>query len=156
MKVTRDKTEDCQAFLTIEMEAAEVAESLEAAYHRLAKRTNIPGFRKGKAPRSVLERHIRKDNLLEDAVNHLVPEAYEKAIKEQDIKAIAQPRIEVTQTEPVIFNAIVAPGNSGFVSRRGSERICAFGESVTNKRFSPLSAIAIELFHPPLAFGGTP
>lgn len=107
MKVTRDKTEDCQAFLTIEMEAAEVAESLEAAYHRLAKRTNIPGFRKGKAPRSVLERHIRKDNLLEDAVNHLVPEAYEKAIKEQDIKAISQPRIEVTQTEPVIFNAIV-------------------------------------------------
>ncbi len=107
MKVTRDKTEDCQAFLTVEMEATEVAESLEASYHRLAKKTNIPGFRKGKAPRSILERHIGKDNLLEDAVNHLVPEAYEKAIKEQDIKAISKPRIEVTQMEPVIFNAIV-------------------------------------------------
>jgi len=107
VKVTREKTEDCQAFLTVEMEAAEIAESLEASYHRLAKRTNIPGFRKGKAPRSVLERHIGKENVLEDAVNHLVPEACEKAIKEQDIKAIAQPHIEVTQTEPVIFNAVV-------------------------------------------------
>lgn len=107
MKVTREKTEDCQAFLTIEMEAAEIAESLEASYHRLAQRTNIPGFRKGKAPRSVLERHIGKENALEDAINHLVPEACEKAIKEQDIKAIAQPRIEITQKEPVIFNAVV-------------------------------------------------
>lgn len=68
MKVTREKTENSQAFLRIEMEPAEVEESLEQSYHRLAKKANIPGFRKGKAPRSVLERYLGKESLLEDAV----------------------------------------------------------------------------------------
>ena len=57
MKVTRDKTENSQVFLTIEMEPAEVEESLEKSYRRLVKRANIPGFRKGKAPRAILERY---------------------------------------------------------------------------------------------------
>lgn len=107
MKVTRDKTEDRQAFLTIEMEPQEVAEALTAAYQRLAKRANIPGFRKGKAPRALLERYLSKDSVLEDALNHLLPQAYEKAIKEQQIAAIAQPEIELVQTDPVIFKARV-------------------------------------------------
>ncbi len=107
MKVTNEKTENSQAFLTIEMEPAEVEESLEKAYYRLVQKTRIPGFRKGKAPRAILERHIGKENLLDDALNNLVPQAYEKAIKEQEIEAIAQPQIEVTQTDPVVFKAIV-------------------------------------------------
>ena len=107
MKVTREKTEDCQAFLTIEMEPVEVEESLEKSYHRLAKKTNIPGFRKGKAPRAVLERHIGKEGLLREALDSLLPQAYEKAIKEQEIEAIAHPNIEVTQTDPVVFKATV-------------------------------------------------
>ena len=49
MQVTREKTENNQVFLTIEMESAEVEESLEQSYRRLIKKTNIPGFRKGKA-----------------------------------------------------------------------------------------------------------
>ncbi len=107
MKVTNDKTENSQAFLTIEMEPAEVEESLEASYHRLVKKTKIPGFRKGKAPRAVLERHIGKESLLEDALNVLLPQAYEKAIKEQEIEPIAQPHIEIAQTDPVIFKVTV-------------------------------------------------
>lgn len=107
MKVTREKTENSQAFLTIEVEPAEVEESLKKSYRRLVKKTNVPGFRKGKAPRGVLERHIGKESLFEDALNSLVPEAYEKAISEQKIEAIAQPAIEITQTEPLIFKAVV-------------------------------------------------
>ncbi len=107
MKVTNEKTENSQAFLTIEMESAEVEESLEKSYHRLVRKTNIPGFRKGKAPREILERYIGKENLLEDALNNLLPEAYEKAIKEQKIEAIAQPHIEIAQTDPVVFKATV-------------------------------------------------
>ena len=107
MKVTRDKTENSQVFLTVEMESAEVEAELEKSYHRLVKKTNIPGFRKGKAPREVLERHIGKGSLFEDALNNLLPQAYEKAIKEEDIEAIAQPHIEVTQTDPVVFKATV-------------------------------------------------
>jgi len=107
VKVTTDKTENSQAFLTIEMEPAEVEESLEKSYYRLVKKANIPGFRKGKAPRSVLERHIGKEGLFEDTLNHLLPQAYEKAISEQKIQAIAHPHIEIVQTDPLVFKATV-------------------------------------------------
>ena len=107
MKVTREKTENSQAFLSIEMEPAEVEESLRKSYNRLVKKANIPGFRKGKAPREILERYIGKESLLEDALNTLIPQAYEKAITEQQIEAIARPSIEIAQTDPVVFKAIV-------------------------------------------------
>ena len=107
MKVTREKTENSQAFLTIEMEPAEVEESLPQSYHRLVKKTNIPGFRKGKAPRAILEHYVGKESLLEEAINNLLPQAYEKAIKEQEIEAIAQPQIEIAQTDPLVFKAVV-------------------------------------------------
>jgi trigger factor len=107
VKVTRDKTENRQVFLTIEMEAPEVEESLTASYQRLAKRADIPGFRKGKAPRALLERYMNSDSVLQDALNQLLPQAYEKAIKEQQIEAFAQPEIELVQTDPVIFKAKV-------------------------------------------------
>ncbi|MFC2051366.1 trigger factor [Chloroflexota bacterium] len=107
MKVTNDKTENSQVFLTIEMEPDEVEKSLEKSYHRLVKKAKIPGFRKGKAPRAILEHHIGKESLLEDTLDSLVPQAYEKAIEEQKIQAIAQPQIEITQTDPLVFKAIV-------------------------------------------------
>jgi trigger factor len=107
VKVTREKIENSQAFLTIEMEPAEMEASLEASYRRLAKKVNIPGFRKGKAPRVVLERQVGKESVLEEALKRLVPEAYEKAVKEQEIEPFAQPDIEITQTDPVIFKAVV-------------------------------------------------
>jgi len=107
MKVTKDKTENSQAFLTIEMEPIEVEESLEKSYYRLAKKANVPGFRKGKVPRDVLERYIGKESLLEDALKYLVPQAYEKAIKEAEIEPFAQPSIEIAQTDPLVFKATV-------------------------------------------------
>ena len=107
MKVTNEKTENSQVFLTIEMEPSEVEESTEKAYKKLVKRVNIPGFRKGKAPRAVLERHVGKETLFNDMLEELVPQAYEKALEEQAIEAIAQPQIEVVQKEPVIFKAVV-------------------------------------------------
>jgi len=107
MKVTNEKTEKSQVFLNIEMEPSEVEAALEKSYHRTVKKTNIPGFRKGKAPRTILEHYLGKESLLQDALSQLVPEAYERAIKEQEIDAFAQPQIEVTQTDPVVFKATV-------------------------------------------------
>lgn len=107
MKVTSDKIENSQAYLTIEMAPAEVEESLEKSYSRLVKRTKIPGFRVGKAPRAVFERYVGKGNLMEDALNNLLPEAYNKAVAEKQIEAFAQPSLELVQTEPVIFKAVV-------------------------------------------------
>ncbi len=107
MKVTREKEEDRQVFLRIELEQSQVDQALEQSYRHLVKKANIPGFRQGKAPREVLERYIGKDGLLEDAIDNLLPEVYEQALKEEKIEAIANPQIEVVQREPVIFTAVV-------------------------------------------------
>lgn len=107
MKVTKEKVENNQAFLSIEMEPAEIEEALDKAYHRLVKKHNVPGFRKGKAPRALLEQYIGKAGLLEDAVNHLVPEACDKAIKEQELKPFSRPEVEVVTLEPLVFKAVV-------------------------------------------------
>jgi len=107
VKVTREKTEDSQAFLTVEMEPSEVEESLAGAYQRLAKKTSVPGFRKGKTPRDVLERYLGRESILDEALQQLLPQAYAKALEEQEIEPVAQPRIEVTQYDPVIFKAVV-------------------------------------------------
>ena len=107
MKVTREKEEDCQVFLRIELDKLEVEKSLKQSYRRLVQRASIPGFRQGKAPREVLERHIGKEGLLEDALNSLLPEAYEQALKEEQIEAIANPKVDIVQTEPVVFTAVV-------------------------------------------------
>jgi len=107
MKVTREKEEERQVFLRIELEKPEVDQALEQAYRRLVSKANIPGFRQGKAPREVLERHVGKDGLLEEALNNLLPDVYEQALKEQNIEAIANPQVEVVQNEPVVFTAVV-------------------------------------------------
>ena len=107
MKVTNDKVENTQAFLTVEMEPAELEEALTKSYRRLVQKAEIPGFRRGKAPRDILERHIGRESLLDDALKALVPEAFNKAIAEQKIEPFAQPHIEITQSEPPIFKATV-------------------------------------------------
>ena len=62
MKVTKEKVENSQAFLTVEMEPAEMEDGMQDAYEHLVKKANIPGFRKGKAPRAVVERTLgRRD-----------------------------------------------------------------------------------------------
>lgn len=107
MKVTKEKEENCQAYITVEMEPAEMEESFQHAYKNLAQKTDIPGFRKGKAPRAVVERHLGKPRLLEEAVEYMLPQAYEQALKEQEIEPFAQPDVEITQTDPLIFKAVV-------------------------------------------------
>ena len=107
MKVTKEKVENSQAFLTIEMEPAEMEAGMQDAYKHLVQKADVPGFRKGKAPRPVLERTLGKARLLEEAIDHIVPQAYEQALKEQAIEPYAQPSVEITQAEPLIFKAVV-------------------------------------------------
>lgn len=108
MKVTREKQERSQVWLTIEMTPDEVQSSLDESYRRLVKRVRVPGFRKGKTPRAILERHIGRESLLDDAIEHLLPGAYQKAIEEQAISPIARPEIEIAQTDPLVFKAVVS------------------------------------------------
>jgi len=107
MKVTAEKMEHRQVALIIEVEHNELEKSREEAYHRLVGKVSIPGFRKGKAPRAVLEQHVGKESLLEEALEQLMPQLYQEAVKSQGLEPIAKPQIEITQTEPVVFQAIV-------------------------------------------------
>ena len=107
MKVTAENMENCQMALNIEAEDDEVAKSLNEAYKKLVNKVSIPGFRKGKAPRVVLEQHIGKGALLDEALESLVPQLYRQAIESQKLEPVASPQLEIIQTEPVIIKAIV-------------------------------------------------
>jgi trigger factor len=74
----------------------------------LVNEVSIPGFRKGKAPRAILEQHIGKKNLLGEALDYLIPRLYKQAIEDQGLEPIAGPEIDIIQTEPVVFKAIVS------------------------------------------------
>ena len=107
MKVTNEKTENRQAYLKIEVEPAEVETATEKAYHRLVKRVNIPGFRRGNAPRAVFERHFGKHELFHEMLDDLVPDVYRKAVKEQSLEPVAEPQLDLESEEPVVLKAIV-------------------------------------------------
>jgi len=107
VKVTNEKTEQRQVFLTIELDPAEVEESLGKSYQRMVKKVNVPGFRKGKAPRDILERFVGREGLLDDAVHDMVPDAYEKALQTEGLEPVARPQFEVTSMEPFVFKAVV-------------------------------------------------
>jgi trigger factor len=108
MKVSTETLGNCQTALTIEAEASELDKSMDEAYHHLVKEVSIPGFRKGKAPRAVLVQHVGRQSLLDEALEHLIPQLYRQAIESQEIEPIARPEVEIIQTEPVIFKATVS------------------------------------------------
>lgn len=107
MQITTEKLEENQLLLNVQVEEELVEKSLDQAYRRLIQKTNIPGFRRGKAPRSMVERLFGRTALMEDALEHLVPELYQKAIDEQGIQPLAQPKLEIVQVDPVIFKAVI-------------------------------------------------
>jgi trigger factor len=107
MKVSSEPIENSQVSLSVEMEAAEVDKYLNKAYNHLVKRVAVPGFRKGKTPRAILERHIGAGMLFQEALEYLIPEIYIEALESQSIDAIDQPQNELLQAEPLIFKAIV-------------------------------------------------
>jgi trigger factor len=107
MKVSTEKIQGSQVVLTIEADKEEMDKSMEKAYRRLAAKTAVPGFRKGKAPRPMLERYLGRDALVEEAANLLMAESYDKALEEHKVDAIARPKVEVLQVEPLSFKATV-------------------------------------------------
>lgn len=80
---------------------------MDKAFKRLAQHVEVPGFRKGKTPRNMLERHIGRDRIVSEAIDILIPEAYNQAIDEEDIDAIGQPQVELVNAEPLSFKATV-------------------------------------------------
>ena len=111
MSLQVEKMEKNMAKLTIEVSAEDLEKAMQSAYQKAKGRISIPGFRKGKAPRKMIEQMYGKGIFLEDAVNALIPEHYSKALSECELEIVSQPQIDVTQMEPgkaLIFTAEVA------------------------------------------------
>ena len=97
--------------LTIEVSADEFEKAMQSAYVKNKGRINIPGFRRGKAPRQMIEKMYGAAIFYEDAANEIIPSAYDREVAECDLELVSQPKIEVTQIEkgqPFIFTAEVA------------------------------------------------
>ena len=97
--------------LVIEATAEEFEAGLNTAYNKSKSKINVPGFRKGKAPRKIIEQLYGQEVFFEDAANAIIPDAYAKACIESELDIVSQPKISVTQLEkgkPFVFEAEVA------------------------------------------------
>ena len=111
MSVQVENLEKNMAKLTIEVPAEELEKALEKAYQKQKKNISVPGFRKGKVPRAMVEKMYGPAVFYEDAVNSLVPEEYSKAAEESKLDIVSRPEINVEQIEKgkaFIFTATVA------------------------------------------------
>jgi trigger factor len=88
-----------RAKLTVEVPFEELKPSLDAAYQQIAKQINIPGFRKGKVPPMMIDRHVGRGAVLDQAINEVLPQKYIEALQENSLVPLAQPEIEVTRFE---------------------------------------------------------
>jgi trigger factor len=96
--------------LEVELPPERLTRAIDDAVRRLSRRTRVPGFRPGKAPRPVLERHLGPSVVLDEAVEHLVEDAYREAAIESDILPLTNPEVEIVQAEegkPLVFKATV-------------------------------------------------
>jgi trigger factor len=107
VKISRQELENSQVALEIEVDPSRVERALDQAYRRAAGRLKVPGFRPGKAPRPLVERILGREALLEDAIEHLVPEVYREAVETERLDPVDQPTFDVLETEPLRVKAVV-------------------------------------------------
>ena len=111
MSLQVEKMEKNMAKLTITVSAEELEKAMQAAYLKARGKISLPGFRKGKAPRKMIEKMYGAGTFLSDAVNDLIPVEYNKAIEECDLELVSQPTIDIVEAEPgkdLVFTAEVA------------------------------------------------
>ncbi len=99
MKSAVETLSPTRAKLTVEVPFEELRPSLDAAYKKIAQQINIPGFRRGKVPPSLIDRQVGRGAVLDQAVNDVVPQKYIEALQENSLEPLAQPEIEVTKLE---------------------------------------------------------
>lgn len=110
MKVNAERIDNHRLCLEVEVEEQEVNKALDKAYRKLVNKVSIPGFRKGRAPRRVLEARLGKQALLDEAFDIIAPPAYLQALREHNVEPVDQPEIEVknfAENQPLVFRATV-------------------------------------------------
>ena len=93
MKVTQEEVVDRQAVLLVELDDDDVAPYLDQAYRRVVQKTAIPGFRKGKAPRSIIESFLGKERLVSESLDNMLPAVTQKAKENQELETSGTPRL---------------------------------------------------------------
>ena len=111
MKVSTQRLPDSQVMLELEVEDERLQRAMEATYRRLAKRVKVPGFRPGKAPRAVLERHLGEETVRHEAIDELMPQLYREALEQEQIDAIGRAEFELVTEQPLVakFTVPVRP-----------------------------------------------
>jgi len=107
LNVTKDSVTTTEVTLTISMDADDEEPFLNRSFRRVASRVRIPGFRPGKAPRSVIENHLGREALVHEALDFMIPESLDQVLKDEDIQAFMEPKLEVLDMAPVSFKAVV-------------------------------------------------
>lgn len=136
MSLQVEKLEHNMAKLTIEVSAEELEGALQKAYQKQKNRINVPGFRKGKVPRQLIEKMYGPEIFYDDAANALIPDAYAKAFDESGLDIVSQPKIEVTQIEKgkaFIFTAEVAVKPEVTLGQYKGVEVDKFSDEVTDE-----------------------
>lgn len=110
MKTTVEPLEGNKVKLSVEVDEGEFSDAIDAAFRKIARQVRIPGFRPGKAPRQIIEARVGLEAARQEALSDSLPGFYERALKENDIEAIAAPDIDITsgrESGPIIFDAVV-------------------------------------------------
>ena len=107
MKITTDNSSPIEVTLTVELATEDENPFIERSYRRVVSRLNIPGFRRGRAPRHIVESMMGRTALLQEALEFMVPETLDQVLRDEEVSAFGEPSIEVTELEPVSFTATV-------------------------------------------------
>jgi len=107
VNVTKESENPTEVTLNISMDTGDEEPFLGRSYQRLVSRLRIPGFRPGKAPRSIVESHVGRAALVQEALEFMIPETLDQVLKDQDLKAFSEPQLEILEVEPVQFKAVV-------------------------------------------------
>lgn len=111
MSYTLENLEKNKVKLTVEVSAEKFEEGMKKSYQKNVKYINVPGFRKGKAPRKMIEKMYGPAVFYEDAVNFVIPDAYDEAVAEAAINPVSQPEIDIVtigeEDKPFVFSAVV-------------------------------------------------
>ena len=107
MKVSSTELPPRQVALDIEVEQERLDRAIDEAYRRLSGRVDVPGFRRGKAPRSMVERLIGRDRIVEEALDRLVPEVVSEAMQQEKVEPYTRPRVESIEFDPLRLKAVV-------------------------------------------------
>ena len=107
MKVSSTELPPRQVSLDIEVDKDRLDHAMDDAYRRLAGRVDVPGFRRGKAPRSMVERIIGRDRIVEEALDKLVPEVVSEAMEQEKVEPYTRPRVESIEFDPLRLKAVI-------------------------------------------------